>query len=112
MPPGADGSSARKSITVRLGETTAIEFPQPGSGFVMTAMRIGEKMSGSGVIGARPSGTEDQTTQPKMFIRDGRFVFNTGAFFKDHVTRLLIRLRASEPGAGQALAQAPVSKQN
>jgi hypothetical protein len=97
MPPGADGSSTRKSITVRLDETTAIELPQPSSGYVETAMRIGEKMPGTGVIGARPGGTEGQTLQPKMSIRDGRFIFNTGAFFKDHVTRLLIRLRAPAP---------------
>jgi hypothetical protein len=103
-PPGAFGSSTHKSITVRLGETTAIELPQPSSAFVMTAMRIGEKMSGSGTIGARPAGAGEQTILPKMSIRDGRFVFNTGAFFKDHVTRLLIRLRAPVPDSGQAPA--------
>ena len=111
-PPGAYGSSTRKSITVRLGETTAIEIPQPSSGYVMTALRIGEKMPGSGVIGARPAGTGEQTTLPKMSIRDGRFVFNTGAFFKDHVTRLLIRLRAAEPDAQQALGQTATSERN
>lgn len=103
-PPGAFGSSTHKSITVRLGETTAIELPQPSSAFVMTALRIGEKMSGSGTIGARPAGAGEQTILPKMSIRDGRFVFNTGAFFKDHVTRLLIRLRAPVPDSGQAPA--------
>jgi hypothetical protein len=102
MPPGAAGGGTRKTITVRLGETTAIELPQPSSGYVVTALRIGEKMPGSGVIGARPAGTEDQGVLPKMSIRDGRFVFNTGAFFKDHVTRLLIRLRAPEPNTQPA----------
>ena len=105
-PPGAYGSSTRQSITVRLGETTAIELPQPSSAFVMTALRIGEKMPGSGVIGARPAGTGEQTVLPKMSIRDGRFVFNIGAFFKDHVTRLLIRLRAPLPDPGQAMTPA------
>jgi hypothetical protein len=47
-----------------------------------------------------------------MFIRDGRFVFNTGAFFKDHVTRLLMRLRASAPDSDQTAAPASASKQD
>jgi hypothetical protein len=111
-PPGAEGSSTRKSITVRLGETTAIDIPQPSSGYVMTALRIGEKMPGSGVIGARPAGTGEQTVLPTMSIRDGRFVFNTGAFFKDHVTRLLIRLRAALPDSEQAITPAAASERH
>ena len=111
-PPGAHGSSTRKSITVRLGETTAIEIPQPSSGYVMTALRIGEKMPRAGVIGARPAETEGQTILPKTSIRDGRFVFNAGALFKDHVTRLLIQLRAAEPDAQQGLRQTATSERN
>jgi hypothetical protein len=100
MPPGVHGQSARKSITVRPDETTAIEIPQPASGFVMTALHIGQKMSGSGAVGARPSGSGDSlATQPKVFISNGAFVLNTGVFFKDHATRLLIRVhRAQEAG--------------
>ena len=101
-PPGAYGSSTRKAITVRLGETTAIEIPQPSSGYVMTALRIGEKMPGSGVMRGGAGGTGEQTSLPAMSIRDGRFVFNPGAFFKDHVTRLLIRLRAPAADSEQA----------
>jgi hypothetical protein len=99
-PPGVSGTSARKSITVKPDETTAIEIPQPGSGFVMTALRIGGKISGSGTVGARPSGSGDSlATQPKVFISNGAFVLNTGVFFKSHVTRLLIRVhRAQEAG--------------
>jgi hypothetical protein len=94
-PPGARGESKRKTITVRPDETTAIEIPQPGSGFVMTALRIGDKMPGSGSVGARPegSGGAPMSSMPKMFVSNGRFVLNTGVFFKDHVTRLLVRVR-------------------
>jgi hypothetical protein len=50
--PGAFGLSTHKVIAVRLGETTAIEIPQPSSGMITTALRIGGKMAGpsSGVI--------------------------------------------------------------
>jgi hypothetical protein len=101
-PPGVSGEGKRKSITVRPDETTAIEIPQPASGYAETALRIGEKISGSGTIGARPAGSGDPlATMPKVFIRNGAFVLNTGVFFKDHVTRLLIRVRKAQEAGPQ-----------
>ncbi len=102
-PSGATGQSRPMQLTVRPGETAAIEIPQPGSGFVMTALKIGGKISGSGTVGARPAGSGDSlATQPKVFIANGAFVLNTGVYFKDHVTRLLISVRKSQETEPQA----------
>lgn len=98
-PPGAYGQSTRKTITVRADETTAIEIPQPGSGFTMTALRIGEKMpgtSGGGIVGASAGGSDPLAARPGVFINAGRFILNTGVFFKDHQTRVLIRVHKAQ----------------
>jgi len=101
--PGAFGLSTHKVIAVRLGEIIAIEIPQPSSSMITTALRIGGKIAGPNSSIIRPGvGVEDQSNQPKMAIRDGNFVFNTSAFFRDHVTRLLIRVRPSAPGVEPA----------
>jgi hypothetical protein len=99
--PGTYGASRRMTLTVKPDETAAIEIPQPASGFVMTALRIGEKMPFSGRFGAGPAdGTPDpMASQPAVFINKGAYVLNTGVYFKNHVTRLLIRVRRAQDAA-------------
>jgi hypothetical protein len=99
LPPGISGSSTKKTITVQADETTAIEIPQPGSGFVMRALRAGEKMpgaSGIGIVGAGAGGSDPLAARPGVFINAGRFILNTGVFFKDHQTRVLIRVHKAQ----------------
>lgn len=100
--PGTFGSSPHVTLTVRPDETAAIEIPQPGSGFVMTALRIGGKISGSGSIGARPLApgeADPMASRPGVFINKDAFVLNTGVYFKGHVTRLLIRVHKAQEEA-------------
>ncbi len=69
----------------------------------MTALRVGEKISGTGSVGARPGGSgASLSDMPKVFVTNGAFVLNTGVFFKDHSTRLLIRVHKTQEAELQA----------
>lgn len=89
-------STARRTLTLKADETTAIDFPPPSSGY--TSLALGDpRATSSGVtMGGRASASP---TPPLTEWRDpltvsgGRLVLNTSQFFRGHRTQLLIRLR-------------------
>jgi hypothetical protein len=89
--------STRKTLTLKPEETTAIDFPPPGSGEVSLALAEG---SSGGVgraigIGARVAGAPGAATPDgvPVQVKGDRLVVNTGAFFKGHRTQMLVTLR-------------------
>lgn len=87
----------RKTLTLKVDETTAIDFPPPGSGYV--GLALGDAQAGgTGRLiagGARADGGQGAATPdgvPVQVIGD-RLVVNTSAFFKGHRTQLLVTLR-------------------
>lgn len=90
MPP------ARKTLTLKAEETTAIEFPPPGSGYVSLA--LGDAQAGGTgriVVGTRAGGAQGAATPDGVPVQvsGDRLVVNTSAFFKGHRTQLLVTLR-------------------
>jgi len=85
-------STLRKTLTVKPGETTAVEFPPPSSGVASAALdSSGGERTGAGVAaapGAAPGGQE----RAVQVVR-GRLVLDTARFFKGHRTQLLITLK-------------------
>jgi hypothetical protein len=89
----------RKTLTLKVDETTAIEFPPPSSGYSNMAL---DKSSGGGTgrigIGAAAGGF-GVTGQPAtaagvpVQVSGDRLVVNTSAFFKGHRTQMLVTLR-------------------
>jgi hypothetical protein len=95
--PVAQGWGTRKTVAVQVGETTAFEMPQPTSTFTMTIpLRLEGKPDASGKSGVEVRGTggaASMASKPPAFVANGVYVLNPGVFFKNHVTRLLVRLR-------------------
>ena len=92
-------ATARKTLTLKTGETTAIEFPPP-RGFVMRALQPAGGGGGRTTVRVAPIGPVDATVQPPdddagVEIRDGRIRLYTDRFFKGHRTQLLLTLRRS-----------------
>jgi hypothetical protein len=88
--------TARKTLTLKVDETTAIEFPPPGSGYVSLALGDAQA-GGTGRIlaGARAAGSAQAATPDGVPVQvsGDRLVVNTSAFFKGHRTQLLVTLR-------------------
>jgi hypothetical protein len=89
--------AARKTVTVRPDETTAIDFPV-ARGFI-SLMMPGSPSNSSGVAGGWASGsagiTHDAVGPPLAVVKD-RLVLYPERFFKGHRTQLLIRLRRAD----------------
>ena len=87
--------AARKTLTLKADETTAIDFPPPSSGYAM--LTLGDRGTTSGVgMGARASGSPAaQVTEWRdpLTVSRGQLVLNTSQFFRGHRTQLLVRLR-------------------
>ena len=92
----------RKTLTLKVDETTAIEFPPPSSGYSSLALdktsaagtgRIGigagGLVAGGFVAGAQPARADGVPVQ----VSGDRLVVNTSAFFKGHRTQMLVTLR-------------------
>ena len=92
------GGAARKFMTVRADETTAIELPQPTGIESRSLDGTGSAAAGGVSVGAQAGAgsatTSGQTVAAgeKVSVVNGRFVLNTTAFFKGHQTRLLVRV--------------------
>jgi hypothetical protein len=84
----------RKTLTLKPEETTAIDFPPPGSGVVSLALNEGTGSGGGIGIGARVAGQRAATADGvPVQVSGDRLVVNTGAFFKGHRTQMLVTLR-------------------
>jgi hypothetical protein len=93
-PTRAPFATARKTLTLKSDETTAIEFPPPASGYASLALDQGN--SGAAGVRANPPGTlvtPAGTGTAEAEVKDGQFVLYTNRFFKGHRTQLLVRLR-------------------
>jgi hypothetical protein len=90
---------ARKTVTVKPDETTAIDFPPPGTGYV-SLMMPGSPSNAWAIVGGRASGSSGSaapaTDGPALEIVKERLVLHTSRFFKGHRTQLLIRLRRAD----------------
>jgi hypothetical protein len=84
---------AQKTLTLKVDETTAIDFPPPGSGYVRLA--LGEQGISGGGFAARSGGAPRPATPsgPPVEVRGDELVVNTAALFKGHRTQLLVTLR-------------------
>jgi hypothetical protein len=85
-------SMLRKTMTVRPGETTAVEFPPPSSGYSSVAL---EQPSGSGGVraGADAATAAPPAQESAVQVVHGRLVLDTARFFRGHKTQLLITLK-------------------
>jgi hypothetical protein len=93
--------SARKTLTLKPGETTAIDFPaggmasaalEPGTGADVSTSGIGAAGGGRGrplMNGVPPPAPPDSGIE----VRQNRLVLHPKQFFKGHRTQLLITLR-------------------
>jgi hypothetical protein len=82
-------SMLRKTLTLKPGETTAVEFPPPSNG--VSTVPVGpDKVNGqlTGVAASSP----DRLVQ----VINGVLVVDTARFFQGHKTRLLITLKRLE----------------
>lgn len=95
-------STTRKTLTLKSDETTAIDFPPPGSGFASLALDPGDSIAvgvrggRAGAIQVTPAGTSPQARPAgtsAVEVKDGRLVLFTDRFFKGHRTQLLVTLR-------------------
>jgi hypothetical protein len=84
-------SMLRKTMAVRPGETTAVEFPPPASGASSVAL---DASSGGGQVkaGAQP-GVTASSQDSLVRVINGRLMVDTARFFKGHKTQLLITLK-------------------
>jgi hypothetical protein len=94
-PSTMSPSSARKTLTLKVDETTAIDFPPPGSGYVSLGLDAASVGAGGVGISARPGGSGQAVTPDGVAVQvnGNRVVINTSAFFKGHRTQLLVTLR-------------------
>jgi hypothetical protein len=94
-------SPLRKTLTLRPGETMAVDFPPPSSGFTsMSLQPSGGGSSGTGrsssvrVEGGRarvePPGVAPADT---VSVKNDWLTLNTAAFFRGHKTQLLVTLK-------------------
>lgn len=90
---GFTGPMTRKTLTLKVEETTAIEFPPPSSGFVSVVLGEPQATGRISVI-AKPEGqSQPSASGPAIEVIRGRLVLHTDRFFKGHRTQLLVRLR-------------------
>ena len=85
----------RKTLTLKVDETTAIEFPPPGSGYVSLALDNASS-AGTGRVGIGGAGGAGQAATSDgvpVQLSGDRLVVNTSAFFKGHRTQMLVTLR-------------------
>jgi hypothetical protein len=95
--PGKDAQFSsprlRKTVTLRPDETTAIDFPPPGSGQISLVLP-GTQSSGGGVLVGRAGNVAKPAADgPALEVVNDRLVLHTSRFFKGHKTQLLITLR-------------------
>jgi hypothetical protein len=96
-PSTSSPPPARKTLTLKVEETTAIDFPPPSSGYASLA--LDNPPTGSGVggitVGARAGGAGQAATPHGVPVQvsGNRLVVNTSAFFKGHRTQMLVTLR-------------------
>jgi hypothetical protein len=87
--------STRKTLTLKPDETTAIDFPPPGSGVISLALSESGGGGGAVGVGARVGGSPQAATPDgvPVQVKGDRLVVNTSAFFKGHRTQMLVTLR-------------------
>jgi hypothetical protein len=79
-------SMLRKTLTLKPGETTAVEFPPPSSG--VSSVPVGpDKVNG------QFTGMEASSPDGLVHVANGVLVVDTSRFFKGHKTQLLITLK-------------------
>jgi len=84
-------SLLRKTLTIKPGETIAVEFPPPASGYSSVAL---EPNDGAQVgAGAGPLPVPPRSPDKTVQVVHGRIVLDTAAFFRGHKTQLLITLK-------------------
>jgi hypothetical protein len=88
-PRSASPVMRRKTLRVKNGETTAIEFPPPASGFHMLAFGSGW----IGMVAPRSGSGASGSAGPSVEVKDERLVLYTSRFFKGHRTQLIVRLQ-------------------
>lgn len=94
----------RKTLTLKVDETTAIDFPPPASGYASLA--LGEASGSGGAAGGsatvlrldhvRRAAAVRQAAAPDgvpVQVNGDRLVVNTAAFFKGHRTQMLVTMR-------------------
>jgi hypothetical protein len=83
-------STIRKTLTLKPGETTAIEFPPPSSGVSTVPL---DQASGNADVRVGAAQTAPVDPRNAVQVVHGRLVLDTPRFFKGHKTQLLIRLK-------------------
>jgi len=85
-------STIRKTLTVKPGETTAVEFPPPSTGVASAALDSAPG-GGQGRVGAAKPGAAPAGQEGAVRVVNGRLVLDTARFFRGHKTQLLITLK-------------------
>jgi hypothetical protein len=85
-------STLRKTLTVKPGETTAVEFPPPGSG-VASAALAAPSGNERATAGAAAPGAAPTSQESVVHVVHGRLLIDTARFFTGHKTQLLITLK-------------------
>ena len=90
--------AARRTLTLKVDETTAIDFPPPSSGYSSLALGNPRDASTVMTIGGQASASPSPSPQltewrDPLTVSRGRLVLNTSQFFRGHRTQLLVTLR-------------------
>jgi hypothetical protein len=94
-PSTASPPPARKTLTLKADETTAIDFPPPASGYVTLGWdRASTSGTGRAGVAARSGGSGQAATPDgvPVQVNGDSLVVNTSAFFKNHRTQMLVTL--------------------
>lgn len=85
----------RETLTLKPGETMAVDFPPPGSGVSTVPLDSSSGGGGSVRIEAGRARTDPPVGLPgeTVTVKGNRLTVNTGMFFKGHKTQLLITLK-------------------
>jgi hypothetical protein len=88
-PLRSSPSAISMTFKTREGETVAVNFPPPSSGFSSIAL----SKDGTTAVAVRP-GTVRLTPSPgAVTVKEGKLILYTFEFFRGHSTRLLITLK-------------------
>jgi hypothetical protein len=92
-PLRSSPTTMRMTFTTRDGETVAVDFPPPSSGFSSITLNKDGRKDGTTTVRARPGKTTQTLPSGAILVKEGKLVLYTFEFFRGHKTQLLITLR-------------------
>jgi hypothetical protein len=92
-PLRSTAMTVRKTLTLKEGETTAVDFPPPSSGFSTIALEKDGTAFKTFTLRAKPGGEDVKVVGRPVEVKEGKLYLYTNRFFRGHKTQLLVTLR-------------------